>query len=660
MAKQRDVLKKMVFVLLAMAFLFSSPCRASRDPLNLGVYRNLPPFSFLDENGRMRGFVVDLARMLAGMMHAPLRLHIIDSEDPGDALQNGRADLVALVEPLSDMSYVQLIDTGIIIEKKFFVNEGCVTVTCANDLPGHKLVVDGNSPLAPLSKVLGATEIIMAGSQTEALTMVENGVADVYLSPCARTSVYLIQKMKYTHIREVGLPVQVTNLVLALRKANVSLLSDVSMNLGKILESGNYETLRGKWLGKDVGVSAWHSYLKYILSALGVCLAALLVFAVWNRSLHFRVQRITTDLNQSEKKYRDLIESSPEMIHLISPDGSIRLANTIAHRRLHGNKEHAPGSRLFEFLISEQREDAMSFISSVFQNGFGKKEVVFEGKDGRRIHVEMISTTLHGQAGQPALACCFSRDVTERKHLENELIRAERLAIMGRMTAGIAHEINNPLGIILANSEDLLGSCSLNDSERQSLETIARNAERAGDILHDLLSFTKPGPSEELPVDLESVVDESILFLRRKLQEKKVCLLKETHGRGFTVMGDYSQIQQVLMNLILNAVQAVETEGEVVVRIVGGADNGASMVRLEVEDDGVGIPQEDIPRIFDPFFTSHKEGFGLGLFISKTIVERHRGVFDVQSCTQKGTCMSVVFPVCSESSAQAPADQSFN
>jgi PAS domain S-box-containing protein len=659
MAEERGFSGKMLRLVVCALILFISSLShaATRNVLTVGVQDGLPPFSFMDENSRMRGFIIDLTRMIAGMMGLSYKLKLIDGVDVGNDLHNGRVDLVALVDPPADMRDVQFIDTGIPIEKKLFVNKECVTVTCTRDLPGHRLVLDRSADLTRLLPQPGTVEIITANSQLEALTMIEEGKADVYLSPCGRTSVYLIQKMHFFRIMEVGLPVQTTNLVLAVGKGDAALLTDVSMNFGKILENGNLEVLRNKWLGKDPGTSAWQQYLKYVVSALGICLAALLVFAFWNRMLHSRVQQMTKDLHKSEEKYRELIESSPDMIHLISPDGSVRLANKIARARLGCGSEQSGDSKLYDLLAPEDRASAVSFMFSVFQVGFGEMELVFGGRDGVPIHAEMIATTVNGPPGQSPLACCFSRDITERKHLENELIKSERLAIMGRMAAGLAHEINNPLGIILANSEELLGSCTLEGSERQYLETIARNAERAGDILHNLLSFTKPGPCDQAPIDLESIVDESVLFLHQKLKAKRIYIKKDFAGENLTIAGNYGQIQQVVVNLMLNAIQAVPEGGMIIVRIVSSHDKVSPHIRLEVEDNGIGIPEGDLPRIFDPFFTSHKEGFGLGLFLSKTIVERHKGVFDVKSGENRGTLMSVVFPTQPDEYAQAHVEK---
>lgn len=644
MAERRGFSKAKILLLSFLLLSMPSLCWSSKGFLTVGIQKNFPPFSFVDESSRTRGFALDLARMLAGMMDMSLKLHAMGQEDPGDALRNGEVDLIALVAAPADMKDVQLIDTGIPIEKKFFVNNACVTVTCANDLPGHRLVVDKDTFVEELVQNPSSVEVIRADSHAEALQKLQDGKADVYFSPCSRTSLYLIQKMRLNKIREVGLPVRSTNLMLAVRKGSSEILSNVSMNFGKIIENGHLEILRSKWLGKDPIISAWHAYLRYIVWALGICLTALLAFGVWNRMLHNRVQRVTNDLHQSEKKYRDLIESSPEMIHLITPDGSIRLTNRIAHQRL--NSSEIAGSKIYDYIAPEYRESARVFLFTVFQAGFGKMEMIFEGKAANPINVEMIATTVHGVGGT-AMACCFSRDITERKHLEDELIKAERLAIMGRMAAGIAHEINNPLGIIMANSEELLNETSgLQLNERQSLETIARNAERAGDILHNLLSFTKPGPLESAVIYVEDVIDESLLFLQQKLKEKKIAVKKEFVGEDLSIFANYSQIQQVMINLILNAIQAVRVGGGVTVRLIRDSAEGA--VRLEVEDNGVGIPDGDIPRIFDPFFTSHKQGFGLGLFISKTIVERHNGVFEVKSRTGQGTTMSVLLPTRAE------------
>ncbi len=645
MSKRRAFLKIKTPLLLLLILAIPCVCYSSKGTLTLGVQKNFPPFAFIDESMRTRGFALDLARMLSAMMGMSLKLHAMNNENSGNALRNGDVDLIALVAPPADMKDIQLIDTGIAIEKRFFVNNSCVTVTCANDLPGHRLVVDNDTPIAELVQDPSAIEVIRAGSHSEALQLLHEGKADVYYSPCSRTSIYLIQKMGLNNIREVGLPVRSSNLMLAVRKGNSEILSSVSMNFGKMIENGHLELLRSKWLGKDPIISAWHAYLRYIVWALGICLTALMAFGVWNRMLHNRVQRVTDDLHQSEKKYRDLIESSPEMIHLITPDGSVRLTNRIAHQRLNSNPEFTE-AKIYDYIAQEYREGARVFLFTVFKAGFGKMEMIFEGKGETPIHVEMIATTVHGVGGTP-MACCFSRDITERKHLEDELIKAERLAIMGRMAAGIAHEINNPLGIIMANSEELLNDASgLQLNERQSLETIARNAERAGDILHNLLSFTKPGPLESAVIYIEDVIDESLLFLQQKMKEKKIAVKKELVGEDLSIFGNYSQIQQVVINLILNAIQAVAAGGGVTVRLIGNSEEGA--VRLEVEDNGVGIPDGDIPRIFDPFFTSHKQGFGLGLFISKTIVERHNGVFEVKSRSGLGTTMSVLLPTRAE------------
>jgi signal transduction histidine kinase len=236
--------------------------------------------------------------------------------------------------------------------------------------------------------------------------------------------------------------------------------------------------------------------------------------------------------------------------------------------------------------------------------------------------------------------------------LEEELIKSERLVTMGQMAAGIAHEINNPLGIILANTQDALHE-GLDPGEVQgSLESIERNALRAGKIIDNLLSYTRPTPFSRTSVDLAQVIDESRFIVNQQLKQKQIYIQEEVQDSPLLFQGDENQIQQLLINLMINSIEAIDQQGSITIRARLEENGNPAIIHLEVADTGMGIPAEELPRIFDPFFTSRKKkGFGLGLFISRTIVEKHNGTILATSKEGEGTVVRVELPVASDHSA---------
>jgi PAS domain S-box-containing protein len=486
---------------------------------------------------------------------------------------------------------------------------------------------------------------IEADSQQDALSLVDSGDADVYVSSNNLATIFTIQKKYFRNIKEIGTTIETVPLVLAVDKNRPELLTSLSVAYGKILENNSYEAVYYKWLGNDFRYFLTY-YFKYIISAIIFIVVALLLSVMWNFTLKRKVLHVTTDLQISEQKYRDLIELSPDMIHLISLMGEIRLANKIALKQLGYNESEMIAVKLHDLVLPEQKEEVTAFIDRAFRYKYSNKEFTFRTKDGKSIHVEMVATVVKGPNEEAALVCCFARDITERKRLEENLIHSDRLAIMGQMAAGIAHEINNPLGIILSNAQDVLKYGQNTGDSKESLKSIERNALRAAKIIEGLLSFTRPTLQESEPIDLIQLIDETLVFFKQRFRQKHIKIEKLYSDDLIRFSGDKKLIQQLLINLILNAIHAIKDEGVITLRIDLTDETVQRKIILQVEDDGVGIPQEDLKKIFDPFFTSRKEdGFGLGLFISKIIVEKHHGDLSAISNFGKGTIMTVELPM---------------
>jgi two-component system NtrC family sensor kinase len=226
---------------------------------------------------------------------------------------------------------------------------------------------------------------------------------------------------------------------------------------------------------------------------------------------------------------------------------------------------------------------------------------------------------------------------------QGELVRAEKLAAVGELAAGVAHEINNPMAIIRGNAEVLLIDLQPGHQNREEAEIIAQQVARVERIVGNLLSFARHQRRSLKPVSLDKILEEILQQVRHHVPLDGIDVRRE-YGMGTTVIdGDENQLRQVFTNLIVNAVQSMEQGGILTVRTV--IDSETWMCRVEIGDTGNGIPPEQIKDIFTPFFTTRETGTGLGLSVSYGIVRNHGGMIAVLSEPGEGSLFTVTLPL---------------
>jgi signal transduction histidine kinase len=225
---------------------------------------------------------------------------------------------------------------------------------------------------------------------------------------------------------------------------------------------------------------------------------------------------------------------------------------------------------------------------------------------------------------------------------QNQLVQSSQLAAAGRVAADVAHEINNPIGIISSRAELILLENELAETVVEDLQVIKHNAARVADYTRGLLSFARPFSGNREKLDLNHVVVETSTFMEKQLNKRGISVVRDLSSRPPKVWAQKAQIQQVLLNLIANAKDSLAGEGRIVLR-TGQVSN--HQVFLEVEDNGCGIKPEDLPRVFEPFYsTKGASGTGLGLAVGKTLVEENGGKITVQSNPSQGTVFRITLP----------------
>jgi signal transduction histidine kinase len=225
-----------------------------------------------------------------------------------------------------------------------------------------------------------------------------------------------------------------------------------------------------------------------------------------------------------------------------------------------------------------------------------------------------------------------------------EMHKSERLAMIGRLAAGVAHEINNPLGGIMLFSNLLLRKAPAAGTERENLERICSEAKRCQKIVQGLLDFARHREPKAEPVDIHEVLDKTLQLVENQAMFQKIETVKDYRKGGRLVRVDPSQIEQVFINLLFNAVEAMKGKGRLTIS-TQSVDRGKG-IQISITDTGCGIPEEYMERLFEPFFTTKGvgEGTGLGLSISRGIVENHGGKIWATSKVGQGTTFSIRLP----------------
>jgi two-component system sensor histidine kinase PilS (NtrC family) len=353
-----------------------------------------------------------------------------------------------------------------------------------------------------------------------------------------------------------------------------------------------------------------------------------------------QLQRSETRLEALEAIYSAVVRSIASGILTLGEDGRITYLNPAAEL-LTGLSDHAARGQPLSTLLPD-------LAASILRpRERGRPEVHLRAYDGRERILGYATAPLAGGASGQVI---LFQDLTELRQMEEAVRRADRLAVVGGMAAGLAHEIRNPLASMCGSIEVLGASPGLDGQERRLMNVVRNEAERLEALVREFLSFARPLSPTFEPLDGARVVTETVDLFRQEVAERGIELVVRADAPVW-VRADPGQLRQVLWNLLGNAADATERGGRVEIRMARQAGEGV----LEVTDTGHGIPDEDLQRIFDPFFTTKERGTGLGLAIVHRIVEAHSGHLSVRSQVGRGTTFRVVLPIAALSQSQLPA-----
>ncbi len=281
-----------------------------------------------------------------------------------------------------------------------------------------------------------------------------------------------------------------------------------------------------------------------------------------------------------------------------------------------------------------------------------RRDVTITGKEANQLSVSYTAFRLEDVQKNSKGVVIIFRDLTELRNLREQLIHSEKLVVMGQLAAGVAHEINNPINGIVNYIHLFLRRLEEKriDPEvwKRDLKMVERETIRIGRLVRNLLNFAKKSELELTRIQLKRLIDDTLPLLEDQFLLKNIQLIKNYDEGIPRILGDFNQLQQVVINLTLNAIQAVEKNGKIEIAVSAEGMKGSEcFVVLSITDNGIGIAEEDLTKVFDPFYTTktkEKGGIGLGLTIVQQIVNAHHGRIVVKSKVGEGTTVSVRLP----------------
>lgn len=372
------------------------------------------------------------------------------------------------------------------------------------------------------------------------------------------------------------------------------------------------------------------------------------------QDLQQKVEQLKNSNRELEKKRREIqavLDGITDLMLVISEDMTIQQANHVFTEWFPG--VDPIGLKCYQVFHDQTRSCESCPVRRALDRDEIVKDIRIYKVNGKFKHFEIIASPLKSEPSRERNVLLFKRDVTLEKEYQAQFYQAEKMATVGALAAGVAHEINNPLAAIRGFAEGLHRRIDrirdkvdkdLVDDFTEYTETIIKECLRCRDIVQTLLTFSRPVASSLCPVDINKCVADTLFILKHHFKDQaNISIKTELQANLPRIMGDESQLKQVIINLFINALDATEKGGEI--RIVTRSAPG-NRTELIVKDSGCGIPVELQDKIFEPFYTTKSVGRGIGVGLSTcySIVSNHHGEITVTSNKGKGASFTVSLP----------------
>ena len=426
----------------------------------------------------------------------------------------------------------------------------------------------------------------------------------------------------------------------------LQVIKPFNLDINRQLDIWKILPIRNSYLVVGVNLEGYYNRLSQTRRRIILNYSIIMALVLFGIYVIFKLQEtyiVKKTLNEMKVYTSKLLETMDNAVISVDNKGIVKTFNRKSEEIFNKKKE--------EVLKKDCQEVLNLNIlgESIFKKCLlGKKnisqEIILEEKGLKKKILDLNSSFLTDESGEITGVVAVIRDVTEINDLNEEVARHKRLAALGKLSAGIAHEIRNPLSSIRGLAQFVYNSFSKTDERKEDLNTIIQEVDRLNKLVVQVLDFAKLKKPSLTPFSLNDLIRKIAELFKLEIKDKQVKFSLELSPDISQIQADEDQVKQILMNVIINAIQAIPKKGEIKIKTEKALLKGESAVKLIIKDSGVGITEKDFNQIFDPFFSTKEQGSGLGLSIVYKLIEAHQGEIKVESKEGKGTKFIIFLP----------------
>jgi two-component system sensor histidine kinase HydH len=426
----------------------------------------------------------------------------------------------------------------------------------------------------------------------------------------------------------------------------LQVIKPFSLDISRPLDILKILPIRNSYLVVGINLEGYYLRLsqtrRRIILNYGIIMALVLlgIYVIFKLQETYIVKKTLKEMKVYTSK---LLETMANAVISVDNNGIIKTFNRKSEEIFGKRREEALNKDCQE-VLNLNIEGECIFKKCLLERKNINQEIILEEKGLNKKILEVNTSFLTGELGEITGVVAEIRDVTEIKNLNEEIARNKRLTALGKLSAGIAHEIRNPLSSIRGLAQFVYNSFSKTDERKEDLNTIIQEVDRLNKLVVQVLDYAKVKELNLTYFSINNLVSKMVELFKQEIKNKQIRFYLKLSPDISEIQADEDQIRQILMNIIINAIQAISEKGEIKIKTEKCLIKGSSGLKLTIEDNGVGIPEKDLNQIFDPFFSTKEQGSGLGLSIVYKLVEGHQGEIKVESKEGEGTKFIIYLP----------------
>lgn len=623
---------------------FSDEADFTGETIVVGGDYYFPPFEYVDETGVYKGFNIDIMRAIAIEMRLDLEILPMPWYNAILALENGDIRAIQGMKYSEGRSLLyDFADPYLVSSLSIFVKSDNNYIVNLEDLKGVKVSVQKDDFASDYLLSVGEIELVESETHEMAIDKLLSGETVAYVGN-RLTGLYTVQRSAYRdQVKITGEELLPSDYGIAVAKGDDALLEIFNEGLATIKRKGTYDKIYSKWFGEPIGLP--QAYVRNLLY-FGLIIFAfftlvLILFYHWNKLLKKEVARQTRNLVM-ESTYKEqtlnsifnglvtfdkagrILSMNEKMAYFLGPDYL---------ESLHRHYKETPLDKLFY-----DRD-----FAHVLKTGLHKKEVEKSYvREGEKRILEYNIYPLIIEKNQVTGLTLTMADVTEEKYMRRKLAMQDKLESLGLLVTEIAHEIRNPLTAIKTYVEVLPDNFEDPRFRDEIARDLPREINKLNGFVTELLDYARPKVSQKELFPVHRCLSEILTLFANQFEEKGITVSLDCPGDLYLYI-DEQQFKQVMLNFLINGIQAFK-DMAAPPKITISAKAHKDQIVIRVTDNGIGIPKEDLEKIFDPFYTTKQTGTGLGLSISYQLASENGGDIEIKSAPGEGTTVMLIFP----------------